>query len=133
MASSNIFDWAAIRTRLALKPGTEHEYFEFSIRATAKDLINDLHGGKGISLHVLLHDCRLMLEETNDIIWKTVPSIVNSREKFFLATMEVIKSLMEKECVLEDAEDFETADVIPYAKDIQKAEADWDVIASDDV
>ncbi|KAK4196335.1 hypothetical protein QBC40DRAFT_300365 [Triangularia verruculosa] len=131
MASHNVFDWDAIRVRLILKPGTAHEFFYYSIKEVAEDLIKELNVGRDISLHTLLRDCRSMLEETKDMMYTSPPTLVESRERFFWVTMEVIKKRMTEDCLLEHAEDFE---VVPSASDIAKSMKDeWDVVSPQDV
>ncbi|KAK0669917.1 hypothetical protein QBC41DRAFT_336412 [Cercophora samala] len=130
MGSSNIFDWEAIRARLIRKPGTDHEFFDYSIKEVATDLIQELHVGRAISFHSLIRDCRLMLEETKDMVYTNPPTLVESRERFFWATMEVINKGMQDECLLEHAEGFE---IIPSSKDaIQHMKDEWNVVTADE-
>ncbi|KAK4664833.1 uncharacterized protein QC763_0074860 [Podospora pseudopauciseta] len=67
-----------------------------------------------------------MLEETKNMAYMSPPTLVESRNKFFSAILEVIRQGMQDEGLLEHAEGFE---VIPSSKDaIQHLDDDWNVV-----
>ncbi|KAK4653566.1 hypothetical protein QC762_0084960 [Podospora pseudocomata] len=67
-----------------------------------------------------------MLEETKNMAYTSPPTLVESRNTFFSAILEVIRQGMQDDGLLEHGEGFQ---VIPSSKDaIQHLDDDWNVV-----
>ncbi|KAK0721368.1 hypothetical protein B0T21DRAFT_294810 [Apiosordaria backusii] len=119
----NVFDWDAICATLMKERGPDKMPLQATFISTAEGVFKRLHE-QNVSLHVMLRDCREMIDKS-EYAWLDVPSdevhttedkkaleimpvTVATRRLFFRLTQSWIKAMMEKACVLEGTEDYGT-------------------------